>query len=110
MQSYTPSTQTPVHTQYSLISLYTIYEQAAIVYEECFTNISMYTLKMTVDGLQRDIKDCTKQAFGLLALHCSRLFLKKVKYADFIAIKADETTHISTHFKLVLVLQYIDNV
>ncbi|XP_031712768.1 uncharacterized protein LOC116388755 [Anarrhichthys ocellatus] len=34
--------------------------------------------------------------------------LEEVKRADFIAIQADETTDISTHCQLVLVLRYID--
>ncbi|XP_033988919.1 uncharacterized protein LOC117484596 [Trematomus bernacchii] len=57
--------------------------------------------KGTSKTVQNELLDC------MLSV-CKDYILEEVKNASYLAIQADETTDISTHCQLVLVLRYID--
>ncbi|XP_075965760.1 histone-lysine N-methyltransferase SETDB1-B isoform X3 [Anarhichas minor] len=57
--------------------------------------------KGTSNTVQTELLDCMLSVM-------KEYILEEVKRADFIAIQADETTDISSHCQLVLVLRYID--
>ncbi|XP_051233811.1 zinc finger MYM-type protein 1-like [Dicentrarchus labrax] len=57
--------------------------------------------KGTSKTIQNELLDCMLSVL-------KDYILEEVKSADFIAIQADETTDVSTHCQLVLVLRYID--
>ncbi|XP_074476999.1 zinc finger MYM-type protein 1-like [Sebastes fasciatus] len=69
------------------------------VLEEHLETASVF--KGTSKTVQNELLDCMLSVVR-------DYILEEVKNADFIAIQADETTDISTHCQLVLVLRYID--
>ena len=68
------------------------------VFEE---HLLCYSFQGHFKAVQNELLDC------MLSVIRERV-MEEVKSARFVAIQADETTDVSTHTQLVLVLRYID--